>query len=223
MHDDLYFEELRISMVEKQIKSRGIRHAGVLKAMETVPRHLFVPERLREYAYDDGPLSIGEAQTISQPYMVALMTECLEPHGKDKVLEVGTGSGYQTAILASLVDQVVSVERIASLATKASRLLNELGYQNTNVIVADGSLGLREESPFDGILVTAGAPSIPETLVDQLKVGGRLVIPVGGDYHQTLYKMTRVSKGTKEERITGCVFVPLIGAYGWEDKGRSLL
>ena len=214
-------DELRTAMVERQLKRRGIHTKAVLRAMETVPRHLFVPERLRDYAYDDGPLSIGEGQTISQPYMVALMTECIEPKHKDKVLEIGTGSGYQTAILASLVSQVFSVERIAVLAERASRLLEELNYRNVTVSVGDGSLGLPGESPFDAIVVTAGAPSLPETLVDQLKIGGRLVIPVGGDYHQTLYKMTRLSKGVEEERVTGCVFVPLIGVYGWEEKDRS--
>ncbi len=202
-------------MVERQIKERGISDPMVLKAMSTVPRHLFVPQHLREYAYDDGPLSIGEGQTISQPYMVALMTECLEPSGTDKVLEVGTGSGYQTAILAQIVQHVYSIERIASLAHKARELLWELGYHNVTVLVGDGSLGLPEEAPFNGIMVTAAAPEVPEPLIEQLAIGGRLVIPVGGDYHQTLYKITRHERRTTKEPITGCVFVPLIGTHGW--------
>lgn len=205
-------------MVEHQIRKRGVSDTRVLEAMGKVPRHRFVPENLQDYAYDDSPLSIGKGQTISQPYMVALMTESLSPQPHDRVLEVGTGSGYQTAILAELVRHVYSIERIPELAERAERLLVRLGYTNVSVKVGDGSQGLSEEAPFDGIVVTAGAPEIPDPLVEQLGVGGRLVIPIGGAYHQTLYTVKREEKGIRKLAGTGCVFVPLIGTHGWEEK-----
>ncbi|MEW6440693.1 MAG: protein-L-isoaspartate(D-aspartate) O-methyltransferase [bacterium] len=206
----------RRSMVEHQLRSRGIRDERVLEAMSRVPRHRFVPEALQDYAYEDGPLGIGEGQTISQPYMVALMTECLDPQPQDHVLEIGTGSGYQTAVLAELVREVHSVERLAELADRASFLLSGLGYRNVWLQVGDGTLGVPERAPFQGILVTAGAPEVPAALLDQLAVDGRLVIPIGSPYHQTLYKVVREAAGHRREAVTGCVFVPLIGVQGWE-------
>jgi len=211
-------EGRRHRMVEHQIRRRGVRNARVLAAMERIPRHRFVPEKLRDYAYDDSPLSIGDGQTISQPYMVALMTENVAPERDDRVLEVGTGSGYQTAILAELVQEVYSIERIPALAERAERLLSRLGYKNISIRVGDGSQGLCEEAPFNGILVTAGAPEIPEPLVEQLEVGGRLVIPIGGAYHQTLYTVIKEEEGIRKVAGTGCVFVPLIGTHGWGAK-----
>lgn len=212
------FERRRHRMVEQQIRRRGVRNPQVLAAMERVPRHRFVPENLWDCAYDDSPLSIGEGQTISQPYMVALMTETVAPDPGDRVLEVGTGSGYQTAILAELVREVYSIERIPALAERAERLLARLGYENVSIRVGDGSQGLREEAPFNGILVTAGSPEVPAPLVEQLEMGGRLVIPIGDAYHQTLTTVCRGEEGIRKVKGTGCVFVPLIGTYGWDEK-----
>jgi len=213
------YEKQRKKMVDAQIRSRGIRDARVLRAMEKIPRHLFVDEGLIDQAYNDSPLPIGEKQTISQPYIVALMTEALELAGREKVLELGTGSGYQAAILAELADRVFTIERIASLAQKARRLLESLNYYNVVIRVGDGTYGWREESPFDAILVAAGSPSIPRTLVEQLAVGGRLVIPVGGRYTQNLIKLTRLSENpddVRQEDLGGCRFVSLIGEHGWK-------
>jgi protein-L-isoaspartate(D-aspartate) O-methyltransferase len=215
------WDALRRVMVEDQLRRRGVRDERVLKALAKIPRHRFVPESLRDYAYDDGPLSIGEGQTISQPYMVAVMTECLAVRPENRVLEVGTGSGYQAAILAELVREVHSIERIPALSERAARLLSQLGCRNVRFHVGDGSLGLPAQSPFDGILVTAGAPEIPAALIDQLAMGGRLVIPIGGPYHQNLYTITRDPEGLHKESVTGCVFVPLIGEQGWEEKARK--
>jgi protein-L-isoaspartate(D-aspartate) O-methyltransferase len=205
-------------MVEHQIRRRGVRNGRVLAAMERIARHRFVPEKLCDYAYDDSPLSIGDGQTISQPYMVALMTETMAPKPDDRVLEVGTGSGYQTAILAELVREVYSIERIPALAERAERLLHGLGVENVRIRVGDGSQGLVEEAPFNGILVTAGAPEIPDPLVEQLEVGGRLVIPIGGAHHQALYTVIKEEAGIRKVAGTGCVFVPLIGMHGWGEK-----
>ncbi|MCU0532262.1 MAG: protein-L-isoaspartate(D-aspartate) O-methyltransferase [Syntrophales bacterium] len=213
------YEKQRKKMVDAQIRSRGIRDARVLRAMEKIPRHLFVDEGLIDQAYNDSPLPIGEKQTISQPYIVALMTEALELGGREKVLELGTGSGYQAAILAELADRVFTIERIASLAQKARRLLESLNYYNVVIRVGDGTYGWREESPFDVILVAAGSPSIPRMLVEQLAVGGRLVIPVGGRYTQNLIKLTRLSENpddVRQEDLGGCRFVNLIGEHGWK-------
>ncbi len=173
-------------MVDSQIRSRGIRDERVLKAIENVPRHLFVDEGLREQAYNDSPLPIGENQTISQPFMVALMSEALQLKKTDKVLEIGTGSGYQTAILAELAERVLSIERISFLASRARKLIESLGYFNVAIRVGDGTFGWQEEAPFDAILVAAGAPDIPKTFVEQLAVNGRLVLPVGDRYSQQL-------------------------------------
>ncbi len=215
---DRYVKQ-RERMVEFQIRSRGIGDQRVLKVMGTIPRHIFIDEALRGQAYNDNPLPIDERQTISQPYIVALMTEALGLKGNEKVLELGTGSGYQTAILAELAERVFSIERIASLASGARKILDSLNYYNVAIRVGDGSYGWKEESPFDAIIVTAGAPDIPKTLVEQLAVGGRLVIPVGGRHSQALIKLTRLSediKDVKKEDLGGCRFVDLVGDHGWE-------
>jgi protein-L-isoaspartate(D-aspartate) O-methyltransferase len=213
------YKKPRMKMVETQIKDRGISDARVLRAMETIPRHLFVDEGLIEQAYYDSPLPIEEHQTISQPYIVALMTQALELKGRERVLEIGTGSGYQTAILAFLADRVFSVERIASLATGARRILDKMNIYNVSIRVGDGSYGWREEAPFDAIITTAAAPDIPQYLVEQLAVGGRMVVPVGGRDVQTLYKLTRSIEKPGEiiqEDLGGCRFVSLIGESGWK-------
>jgi len=215
---DRYIKQ-RMKMVDTQIRARGIRDPRVLKALEKVPRHLFVNEALRDQAYNDNPLPIDGGQTISQPYIVALMTEALELKGSEKVLEIGTGSGYQAAVLAELVDHVFSIDRIASLAGNARRLLESLNYYNIAIRVGDGTLGWKDEAPFDAVMVTAGAPDIPKTLVEQIALGGRLVVPVGGRHSQVLIKLTRLSESAhdvKKEDLGGCRFVDLIGEYGWE-------
>jgi protein-L-isoaspartate(D-aspartate) O-methyltransferase len=211
------WEEQRDQMVKRQLVSRGIKDERVLAAMGKVPRHGFVPEKLRESAYHDGPLSIGEGQTISQPYMVALMTECLDLKSCEKVLEIGTGSGYQTAILAELAEHVYTIERVPILLEKAHQVLTHLGYTTVKFNGGDGTYGWREESPFDGIIVTAAAPDISQVLVEQLNDGGVLVIPVGSRYSQSLYKATKKGRKIEKEERTLCVFVPLIGEYGWKE------
>jgi len=212
------FQKQRWRMVETQIRARGITNPRLLEAMSKIPRHFFVEEALTDQAYNDNPLPIGELQTISQPYMVALMTDALDLKGRERVLEIGTGSGYQTALLAELADQVFSIERIASLANNARRILDHLGYYNVAIRVGDGTYGWKEEAPFDAILVTAGAPEIPQPLIEQLEIGGRLVLPVGGRSIQDLIKVTRQSEDihdVKKENLGGCRFVDLIGEYGW--------
>jgi protein-L-isoaspartate(D-aspartate) O-methyltransferase len=214
------FQKQRIKMVDGQLRARGIVDPRVLKAMEKIPRHLFVDEGLVEQAYNDNPLPIDRQQTISQPYIVALMSEAMELAGKEKVLEIGSGSGYQTAILAELAERVFTIERIAALATKARKVLESLNYYNIAVRVGDGTYGWREESPFSAIMVTAGAPRVPKLLIAQLVVGGRLVIPVGNRSSQVLLKLTRLSQDPedlKQEDLGGCRFVDLIGEYGWDN------
>jgi len=206
----------RENMVRSQLIPRGIRDPKVLAAMRKVPRHLFVEEALRSQAYGDFPLPIGEQQTISQPYIVAFMTESLELTGTEKVLEIGTGCGYQAAILAELVPQVYSIERLPDLAAKARRTLEALRYFNVKIKVGDGTLGWPEEAPFDAIMVTAAAPGIPRPLLDQLAMGGRLVIPVGDRFSQTLDVVHKTSEGIKHDYRGGCRFVKLIGSYGWD-------
>ncbi|UCH44746.1 MAG: protein-L-isoaspartate(D-aspartate) O-methyltransferase [Nitrospiraceae bacterium] len=213
------FIKQRRLMVDLQLRPRGIKDEGVLHAMATVERHLFVSEDLQESAYDDCALPIGCGQTISQPYMVALMTELLHLEGHERVLEIGTGSGYQTAVLSMLASEVYTVERIPSLAERAQALLERLGYKNVQVRISDGTIGLPSQSPFDAILVTAGAPEIPEEYIGQLKVGGRLVIPIGSRYSQVLYQIRRTETGIEKSDSTGCVFVPLIGEKGWKEEG----
>ncbi len=210
------FALARRKMVQEQLVARRIKDERILNAMTKVSRHLFVEEGLWHQAYGDFPLPIGQRQTISQPYLVALMTEALHIKGDEKVLEVGTGSGYQAAILAELTKQVFSIERISSMASKARKILDELGYANVLIRVSDGTYGWADEAPFDAIIVTAGAPEIPQTLVNQLKVGGRLVIPVGDEHAQILLKVVKEEKGYKEEDLGGVRFVKLIGEHGWK-------
>ena len=213
------FEKQRMKMVDGQLRARGIVDPRVLMAMEKIPRHLFIDEGLADQAYNDNPLPIDSRQTISQPYIVALMSEAMELAGKEKVLEIGSGSGYQTAVLAELAERVFTIERIAALAVRARRVLESLNYYNVAVRVGDGTYGWREESPFSAIMVTAGAPRIPNLLIEQLVVGGRLVIPVGNRSSQVLLKLTRLSqdpKDLKQEDLGGCRFVDLIGEYGWD-------
>ncbi len=207
--------QLREEMVVRQIEARGITDRRVLQAMRTVPRHAFVGETLQDEAYADYPLPIGEGQTISQPFIVAEMTQALTLQPDDKVLEIGTGSGYQAAVLAEIVQTVYTMERIESLYLKAVRLLKDLGYTNIVARLADGTLGWEEESPFDAILVTAGAPHVPRHLVQQLKVGGRLVIPVGDRLTQELLKIVKTDHGIRQTKLGGCRFVKLVGEHGW--------
>jgi len=207
----------RHAMVENQLKARGIFDQAVLQAMSEVPRELFITEEYLHEAYSDGPLPIGEGQTISQPYMVAVMTECLALTANDKVLEIGTGSGYQMAVLLKITPRVYSIERIPALAQKAQDRFNKLGYEQVHIKIDDGSCGWPEEAPFDGIIVTSGAPSVPDSLKEQLSDGGRLVIPVGSRHTQVLYKITRTGSRYSTEEITHCVFVPLIGKYAWKE------
>jgi protein-L-isoaspartate(D-aspartate) O-methyltransferase len=207
-------------MVETQLRGRAISDSRVLKVMETMPRHLFVDEGLMDQAYSDNPLPIGEKQTISQPYIVALMTEALAFTGKERVLEIGTGSGYQTAILAQLADRVFSIERVAALANRARKILDKLNCYNVAIRIGDGSYGWKEEAPFDAIITTAAAPMIPRYLLEQLSPGGRLVVPVGSRDVQTLYKLTRSVENPGEirkEDLGGCRFVSLIGESGWKE------
>lgn len=211
------FEKERLRMVEEQIAGRGVKDERVLATMRKVQRHEFLPEAIRSMAYQDSALPLGEAQTISQPYMVGLMTELLELKGSERVLEIGTGSGYQAAVLAELSEKVYTVERIKLLADLARASLDRLGYRSVAIKVYDGTYGWKEMAPFDAILVTAGSPDIPAPLIDQLKEGGRMVIPVGGRYGQTLMKIVKTSQGTVTERSIPCVFVPLIGNHGWKE------
>jgi len=205
-------------MVTEQLEARGISDARVLDVMRRLPRHLFVDEALRERAYDDSPLPIGEHQTISQPYMVALMTEALEVQQGAQVLEVGTGSGYQAALLAELGARVVTLERLPTLAERARGILAALGHlDRVTVEVADGTLGWPTAAPYDGIVVTAAAPCIPRPLLAQLAVHGRLVLPMGEADLQTLVRLRRRDDGLVEEYFGECRFVKLRGSYGWED------
>jgi len=207
----------RRKMVEQQLRARGIRNERVLEAMGKVPRHAFIEQALQHEAYSDHPLPIGEQQTISQPYIVALMTEAVDLTGNESVLEIGTGSGYQTAVLAELSYRVFTVERIRALLTKARETLDSLNYHNVRYKLGDGSLGWPEEGPYDAIIVTAGAPEVPQPLIDQLAVLGRLVIPVGESRgSQSLLKLVK----TKNQSLTrtdlgGCRFVDLVGDHGW--------
>jgi protein-L-isoaspartate(D-aspartate) O-methyltransferase len=206
---DIYAEE-RERMVEQQIEARGVRDKLVLAAMRKVPRHLFVPQNWKDQAYTDGPLPIGEGQTISQPYIVALMTELLNLKGGEKILEIGTGSGYQAAVLAEIAKEVYTIEIICPLAERAESTLKELGYDNITVRCADGYQGWKEHAPFDGVIVTAAPDHIPQPLVDQLKAGGRLVIPVG-DVFQELMVVTKTDSGTKKMKVIPVRFVPMTG------------
>jgi protein-L-isoaspartate(D-aspartate) O-methyltransferase len=217
----LNLEGKRANMMEYQIRARGVKDPRVLEAMGKVPRHVFVPPGYVDAAYDDRPLPIGSGQTISQPYMVAVMTEALKLQGGERVLEIGTGSGYQTAVLAELVSHVVTVERMPELSSSAVRTVGALGYANVEFVVGDGTKGYPPRAPYGGILVTAGAPDIPDVLLRQLAEGGRLLIPVGNTLQQTLTRVTRTGKDYRTERLEGCVFVPLIGEYGWSENGEQ--
>jgi protein-L-isoaspartate(D-aspartate) O-methyltransferase len=208
-------QERRRRMIESQIAARDVKDARVLTALEAIPRELFVPEDLRQNAYDDRALPIEDSQTISQPYIVAIMTELLRAEPDHRVLEIGTGSGYQTAILSKLSRQVFSIERHANLAASARLRLDMLGITNVDIRVGDGTLGLAEEAPFDRVLVTAGAPTVPEALTAQLADSGRLVIPVGPPGYQHLTVVSRATGRYIQEEHDACVFVPLIGEHGW--------
>lgn len=204
-------------MVETQLVSRDITDERVLKAMRKVPRHLFVDEALQDQSYNDHPLPIGEKQTISQPFVVALMTESLKLKGGEKVLEIGTGSGYQAAVLCELAARVFSVERFPALAYRANQILQRLGYTNMIIRVGDGSMGWPDDAPFDGIIVTAGTPQIPQPLLDQLAVGGRLVIPVGDRFGQDLILVEHAPEGFNTFNLGGVRFVDLVGKWGWKE------
>ena len=210
------YKDLRESMVRTQLIPRGIKDKRVLDAMERVPRHLFAGHLTAAEAYSDMALPIGEGQTISQPYMVAVMTELLELKGTERVLEIGTGSGYQAAVLAELSRDVYTIERVASLSELAKKRFHDLSYANIHSRIGDGTLGWPEEAPFDRIIITAGAPEIPEPLTAQLADGGIIVIPVGGLYSQQLLKIKKSGDNLINEYHTLCVFVPLIGQYGWK-------
>jgi protein-L-isoaspartate(D-aspartate) O-methyltransferase len=210
------FESDRKRMVAEQIAGRGLRDARLLAVFENVPRHLFVPDDVRHQAYADGALPIGFSQTISQPYIVALMTHLLELTGRERVLEVGTGSGYQAAILSRLAAEVHTVEIIPELAKEAERVLRETGCANVHVHLADGSLGWPEAAPFEAIIATAAAPSVPQPLLDQLADGGRMVLPVGGQGYQELEVWKREGDEFKRRTVVAVAFVPLRGEYGWK-------
>ena len=212
------FEIARARLVDSL--AQEITDKRVLAVMAQMPRHVFVPPELQAYAYEDRPLPIGNDQTISQPFIVALMTQNLDLTGTEKVLELGTGSGYQTAILAQLAQHVVSTERIPALAEKARKTLEILGYGNIEVHVAEKTLGWKSNAPYNAIIATAGAPSVPTELVAQLAIGGRMVIPVGSRYNQELMKVTRLKAGNKVEHLGACRFVSLIGKGAWEEENH---
>ena len=209
------FAVRRRRMVQDQIAARGVKDQRLLAAMNDIPRHMFMDQSLWRRAYEDHPLPIGNGQTISQPYMVALMTDAMGLTGQEKVLEIGTGSGYQTAILAKLADWVFSIERLPELSRGAQRVLEQLKIFNVNLIVGDGTKGWPAEAPYDAIIVTAGAPVTPRPLVEQLSEGGRLLVPVGDRGIQTLMRITRRGDRIIEEDLGGCRFVDLVGEHGW--------
>ena len=211
-----YFQA-RERMVEEQLVSRGINDPRVLRAMAKIPRHLFLESELWDRAYEDRPLPIAANQTISQPYIVALMLEALELKGTERVLEVGTGSGYAAAVLSELCAEVFSVEVVEELALKARTLLSSLGYRNVSVLVGDGTLGWEEHTPYDAVVISAAAPCIPRPLVEQLKAPGYLVFPIGEKELQTLVRIRKDMAGIREEYLGDCHFVKLTGRYGWEN------
>jgi protein-L-isoaspartate(D-aspartate) O-methyltransferase len=211
------FDRQKEVMVEKHLAGRGISDARVLEAFRKVPRHRYVPQPFTDSSYADSPLPIGAGQTISQPYIVALMTEALRLEGGEKVLEIGTGSGYQAAILAELCREVYTVEREEKLLERCRKILSEEGYKNIFYKHGDGTEGWEEKAPFDGIIVTAAAPDVPEPLKKQLADGGRVVIPVGTLYSQMLVMVEKNGEEFRHENLCGCVFVPLVGKYGWQE------
>jgi len=206
-----------MEMVSQQVEARGIHDPGVLRAMGRFPRPLFVSEALMDQAYGDFPLPIGAQQTISQPFIVAEMTQALQLRHEDRVLEIGTGSGYQAAVLAEIVFRVYTVERLQSLFSKTRRLFDSLRYYNIVTRYSDGTTGWKDESPFDAIIVTAGAPNVPEILIDQLAIGGRMVVPVGDRFSQDLIKITKDERGVHQTNLGGCRFVKLVGEHGWKE------
>ena len=213
------FEERRTRMVEEQLKARGLTDERLLSAFRKVPRHLFVPKDLQQEAYADHPLPIGFGQTISQPYIVALMTSCLRLQGHERVLEIGTGSGYQTAILAELVLDVFSVERLPSLLTTVRERLSALGCLNVHLTPGNGSLGWPEHAPYDAILISAAAPEIPKPLLEQLADPGRMVLPIGPQDTQMLVEVEKHRRAVHWREVASCMFVPLMGRYGWPLEG----
>jgi protein-L-isoaspartate(D-aspartate) O-methyltransferase len=210
------YQKARAKLIEHL--SSEIKDRRVLEVMARIPREKFVPPEVRHQAYEDRPLPIGCEQTISQPYIIALMTEALELTGSEKVLELGTGSGYQTAILAELATQVISVERMPALAESARKVLKELGYKNIEIHLAEETLGWRRGAPYEAIMVTAGAPDIPEDLLNQLAIGGRMIIPTGSRYLQELCKVTKRQNGNTVQNLGGCRFVSLIGKSAWQNE-----
>jgi protein-L-isoaspartate(D-aspartate) O-methyltransferase len=223
MVDKASYEAKRQSMVEEQFLTRDITDKRVLEAMRKVPRHLFVPEEHRHLAYSDCPLPIGQNQTISQPYIVALMTQMLALKGDETVLEIGTGSGYQAAVLSLVAREVYTVERFENLAKRALKAINELDIKNVTVLVGDGTRGWPEQAPYDAVLATAAAPNVPQPLLDQLADGGRLVIPVGGRIGQYLECWFRDGEKFRHEQTVAVAFVPLLGEYGWKDNAWDWL
>lgn len=218
--DEMSMQRLR--MVERLVAHYKIKDARVVDVMNTLPRHLFVPEAIKSQAYNDNALPISNGQTISQPFIVARMTELLELRGDEKALEIGAGSGYQTAVLASLARKVFAIERLDALANEAKRRLQMIGFRNVTLKTADGTEGWNAYMPYDAILVAAGGPEIPEPLVNQLKVGGRLVIPIGEDRKsQVLVRLTRQETGCRKEDFGPCAFVPLIGEHGWQQSEKG--
>lgn len=216
------FAELRRQMVDEQLREHGISDERVLEAMGRVPREEFVPADLRDAAYEDGPLPIGSGQTISQPFTVAIMCQALQLAGTEKVLEIGAGSGYGAAVLSLLADNVFTVERVPELAEGARARLARLGYDNVRVLTGDGTMGLPDEAPFDAIVVTAGAETLPDAYVRQLRPSGRIVIPIGEyRYNQTMYRFIRLDEELRVENLGGFAFVPLIGRYGWHERGAE--
>ncbi len=211
----IHYRLARDEMVKHQLIRRGIKDPKVLDAMRKVPRHRFVSQALRNRAYDDCPLPIGHSQTISQPYIVALMTEYLEMTGGERVLEIGTGSGYQAAVLSEIADKIFTMERHTALASQARKVLDELGYDNIVMRTGDGTIGWKQFAPYDRIIVTAGSPHVPESLLKQLADGGRMVIPVGDKYGQDLMVVDRHGDDIETTKAGGCVFVPLKGREGW--------
>jgi protein-L-isoaspartate(D-aspartate) O-methyltransferase len=213
--DEKRFESLRRRMVEEQLSGQGIRDERVLEAFRSIPRHLFVPDPVADQAYENHPVAIGQGQTISQPYMVACMTEALALRGGEKVLEIGSGSGYQTAVLKALNADVYTVERLPELSDRARENVERAGFSGVHYKVGDGSRGWAEEAPFDRVIVTAGAPTMPVSLVEQLRDGGAMVIPVGGEGGQELLLVRRGQGRVTRERICSCMFVKLLGEEGW--------
>lgn len=216
MHEEIDFDSLRQTMVDRQLLPRGINDKRLIDVMRKIPRHTFVPLEYQKSSYGDFPLPIGNNQTISQPYMVALMTQILDIQPTDRILEIGTGSGYQTAILAHLAEKVYSLERIEMLAKKTKALLEKQRCTNIEIKAGDGTLGWKENAPYDKIIVTAAASSIPEPLIEQMKLSGKLAIPVNSGFGQTLELVTKKHNSLHREKICGCTFVPLIGQYSYK-------